>query len=195
MLFGGYISYDKDFFESLGGISPDESNNGKFVIPKLDSFVTTPDQTFATFSIKVKSDATGTGKITFSELEFATAPDGEDYKLEEPIELSFTVQEENPAEDTNTEPDTNTNPDSNTTPDTNTNSNSNSSSGNISGNISGNNTAGGSTTNSKSGKVDNTTSATILPKTGIKTGLIILISILTITGIYLYRLSKKYKDI
>ena len=94
----GNISYDTNFFEGLtySGITMNEST-GKFT--KMDSF--TNNSNIGTITLKVKSDATGTGTITFTEL---AANDGrDDYEEGEattPNEtFSISIKEDNNQEE------------------------------------------------------------------------------------------------
>lgn len=96
----GIITYDTNFFEELtySGITMNEST-GKFT--KMDSF--TNNSNIGTITLKVKSNATGTGNVNFTEL---AANDGrDDYEEGEattPNEtFNITIKEENKEGETN----------------------------------------------------------------------------------------------
>lgn len=199
----GKITFDTNFFEGLtySGITMNEST-GKFT--KMDSF--TNNSNIGTITLKVKSDAEGTGTVTFTEL---AANDGrDDYEEGEattPNEtFNVSIKEENnedePAptdneneqkpstnneneknasnneDEKNTQTDTNKNDSSNTKKETNTD-------------------VVETSKNSTESKANNDNKVKTLPKTGNSVFIIPLVLIGIVFSIIMLKKYKKYKKI
>lgn len=188
---GGTISYDKDFFEEITGFLSFNEETGKFAIMSTsDKGVTTDSETFAVIKAKVKSDAKGTGNISFTELSLANGGDTEVASAD--ISLDFTIKENSsggdkePGENDKDDENPGENDKDNTNPGENDKDNANPGEGKIDEN---------KTLNGLGVKVDNTLASKRIPSTGVKTGIVILACVALVMGISSYVLYRRYRNI
>ncbi|MBQ9658420.1 MAG: hypothetical protein IJV31_06605 [Clostridia bacterium] len=83
----GVIQYDTNFFESMTHSSGIGINTGT---GKFSMFVTPGEPNIGTFTLKVKSTATGTGNVKFTELE---ASDSEDIATTPDVSIDIKIKE------------------------------------------------------------------------------------------------------
>lgn len=181
--FDGTLEYDTNFFESVAAKSPIQMNTqtGKMLWMGL----ATEETELGQITLKVKSDATGTGNVKIKGIEFST---GEENGTSADISLDVKIGTGNPSTNTpaNNTPVNNT--PVNNTPTNNTPANNTPANNTPVNNAVKNNTV-------TSGKKDDTTSSNVLPKTGVKVTMLVAILVLAVISGLAYRHYKKYEEI
>lgn len=172
--FSAYMQYNKDFFETV----TEDDCSGISYNPEIGMltamFTASGDKNIGTITLKVKSNPTGEGTITFSEIVFA---DGQTEYTDTNRNCKVTLEgTQEPDPDTNTVPETNTTPDTNTTPGT--------------LNIQDNNRVP-QTVN----KADGTVANKNIPQTGATPVIVATIIFIGILAVVAYRKYTNYKDI